>query len=535
MGNVDGRQTGLIYPNEEIEVYAGRDQSIKLFTGKADTITTDSGGLHFKAYDNLALLRQEYITEEHQAEWRDTDVGVIIRAIIADSKWAPDANFVRTDTGIIAERLKFRFKSRLDSIKRLVELANSGEKRYVLYTDGAGVIHFRRYDDDTWPVAFMTTEDDLNHIVEDLVDNNTLFLFWFGEKDGTSGVTYEWWDGDDELTPYIGTGFDPPIRFYTPTGWDLSGRHRSKNWSQYTESGYARIASDPVLDIDVNQAFTIDLSYYPTDTGQMDLMYFDTPLPPQVHIAMGNSGAHCEVALGHSAGTMVWNPGITHDLNQWNYITLRVDSGDVSLFKNGTLSAGTSTGFTWAIDPNEIKLAIDPYTSSLTFDGYFDMLRLSKVSYSDQEIYNYARIQAADLVLTEISKMEMGGEKFNHCIVKYSEDIWSQYPEPCPDNPITKLIPTTSERTTHDCYIRAKAMVQSHTQVPTSYKAMAYSSRCDYRPNDLVEVYAPRYNIVGQFRLKNMTYTIRDNIRKLSMTLSKEDRELTQLLAIAGL
>ena len=136
---------------------------------------------------------------------------------------------------------------------------------------------------------------------------------------------------------------------------------------------------------------------------------------------------------------------------------------------------------------------------------------------------------------TDISKEERGGDKYNHCIVKYSEDIWAQYPDPCPDNPTTKLISTTSERTTHDCYIRAKSMVQSHTQVPTSYKAHAFSSRCDYRPNDLIEVFAPRYNIEGKFRLKNMTYTIRSNIRKLSMTLTEEDRELTKLLAIAGL
>lgn len=536
MSNYDGRLTGLLYANEDIEVFIGRDQSVKIFDGMADNITTSPGGLKFKAYDNLGLLQQEYITEEYQSEWRDTDVGVIVRAIVEDSKWGVTGEYVRTDTGVTVGRVNYRWKSRLAAIRSLVALANTGSKKYVVYCDGDGHIHFRRYDDDTWPVAFMTTEEELNHVVEDLIDNDTLFLHWFGEVDGDYGSgTHEYWLKDDPRTPYDGGGDDYPIRLYTSASWDLKARSRAKGWSQYTPSGWGWIASDPVLDIDVNQAFTIDICYFPTDVGQMDLLHWDTPNPPQVHVAMGQNAGHCEVALGHSAGTMVWNPGITHDLNEWNYITLRANGGEVSLFKNGVLAAGTSTGFTWAIDANDIKLARDPYGGALTFDGYYDMLRFSKTAYSDQAIYNYARVQSSDMILTDISKQEMGGEKYNHCIVKYSDDVWAQYPDPMPDNPVTKMITTTSERTDHDCYLRAKAVVLTHREVPTRYKATAYTSRCDYRPNDLVEIYSPRYGIVGKFRLKNLTYTIRDNVRKMSMTLGEEREELTSLLAIAGL
>lgn len=519
MGNVDGRLTGLIYPNEEIEVYTGRDQSIKLFTGKADTITTDSGGIRFKAYDKLALLNQEYITEEYQAEWRDTDVGVIIRAIVADSKWAPDANFIRTDTGVIIEHLNFRWKSRLEAIKRLVELANSDKKRYVLYTDGAGIIHFRRYDDDEWPVAFMTTEDDLGHVVEDLLLDDVRVLLFFEE-------TYE--DGGDDWiadeTPY-----ENDMEFYG--NHSLSGKHQTKEFSQHFDGAagdYGYVWADSSLDVFAGQVWTTDIVFWPDETPSNHHLVQDYDLTDEYRIRVSSGGTLIEIL--NTNDYWQWTPSVGWDANQWNYLTLVVDGSDVRLYKNGVLTASTTqSSYDWVGSGTQgLHIARD-------FHCYVDLFRHSARAFSEAEVNGYARSQMADLVLTDISKVEHGGDKYNHCIVKYSEDTWAQYPDPCPDSPVTKLISTTSERTTHDCYIRAKAIVQSHTQVPTSYKAMAISSRCDYRPNDLVEVYAPRYNIVGQFRLKNMTYTIRDNIRKLSMTLAKEDRELTKLLAIAGL
>jgi len=528
MSNIDGRLTGLIYPNEELEIYTGYDQSIKIFKGLADTITTNPDGLHFKAFDNLALLNQEFITEEYQAEWRDTDIGVVIRAIVEDSKWAITGKYVRTDTGVSVGKINFRWKSRLEAIQRCVELANSGERKYVLYCDGNGNIIFRRYDDDEFVVAHMTTEEEFDHVIEDLNDINTRALYFFEQSYDV--------EGDDTL--YDESRYENDMILEYPT---LAGKHRTGRFSRKFDgtNDYGTVAGDSSLDIFSGQAFTIDILFYAL-TLESD---------PNWNILMIQSGSNIFSIYVRDddtriqirtdqPGTWQWTPSVSWSPNEWNYLTLVVDDDDIYLYKNGTLSAGTSqSGYNWVGSGSDGFYVGDDGASPGTwpFDGYIDLVRLSSKAYSATEIYNYTRIQTADITLEDIEKIEMGGEQFNHCIVKYSDDIWAQYPESPPDNPITKLITTTSERTEHDCYIRAKAIVQSHRRVPTQLKASGYSARCDYRPNDLVEIYSPRYNIVGKFRLKNLTYTIRDNVRKISMTLDEEKKELTQLLAIAGL
>ena len=526
MGNVDGRQTGLIYPNEEIEVYAGLDQSIKLFTGKADTITTDSKGLRFKAFDNLALLKQEFITEEYQSVWRGVDVGVIVRSIVADSKWSPSADFIRTDTGVIAQHLDFRWKSRLDTLKRLVELSNSGEKRYVLYTDGAGVIHFRRYDDDTWPVAFMTTEADLGHVIEDLNGNQTRCLLFFEEFDDIGGTDY--------VLDHSAYQHDMEVSGTLSIKSKYQTKRFSMDWND-SSSNYGTIGGGSSMDIFDGQSWTIDVLFYPMSISGSGVRLLEGS-GGGTQFALIARAASTDIAIDvdGSPSLYEWYPSVGWDIDQWNYLTLVGDGDNVYLYKNGALvdSDSKSPSGNWQGWQSSDVYVGNP---SYAVDALIDVVRFNSKAYTTTEIYNYARPQLADITLTEISKVERGGEKFNHCIVKYTDNVWAQYPDPCPENPITKMITTSSERTDHDCYIRAKAIVQSHTKVPTSYKATAYSSRCDYRPNDLVEVYAPRYNIVGLFRLKNMTYTIRDNLRKLSMSLAEQDKELTQLLAIAGL
>jgi hypothetical protein len=526
MSNADGRQTGLIYPNEEVEIYMGREQSIKIFTGLADTIITSVDGLSFEAYDNLSLLAQEYITEEYQSEWRDTDVGVIIRAIIESSKWAPTAKYVRTDTDVIIGQVNYRWMSRLEALRKCLEMANSGEKRYTIFCDGAGDIHFRRYDDDTFVVAHITTESEMDHIIEDLNGNDTRMLLFFteGHIDGVNKYT-------DDYSAYEN---DCLISDPSP-----SGRHRTKGWS-YKFNGttdYGAIGSDASLDIFSGQTFTIDVVFFPVTLEATNGAYLFINTNNKFDIRVKPTGTIIGIYTDNVTPRWVWSSSIGWDTGQWNHLTLVVNGSSIKLYKNGILvDSTTQSSDNWVGSGSEgFYIAMDVDAPNYPLDGYMDMMRFSNKAYSPEEIYNYTRIQSSDIILEDIQKVEMGGEKYNHCIVKYSDDIWAQYPDPCPNDPRTKFITTTSERTKHDCYIRAKAIVLSHTRVPTQYKATAYSSRCDYRPNDLVEIYAPRYNIVGNFRLKNMTYTIRDGVRKMSVTLNEEAKQLTQLLAIAGL
>jgi hypothetical protein len=528
VGNEDGRLSGLIYPNEEIEVYLGYNQSTKVFTGLADTITTDQDGLSFKAYDNLALLRQEYITEEHQSEWRNTDVGVIIREVVEGSLWAPSANYIRTDTGIIVGRVNLRWLSRLEALNRLVELANSGPKKYVLYCDGSGNINFRRYDDDTFPVAFITTEEEFDHVVQDINDAYTRALYFFGESEDVGG--------NDTL--YDESMYENDMVLTHPT---IAGKHRTRKLSRKFDgtNDYGTVSGDSSLNIFSGQSFTVDLLFYPlTLNSSPNWNILNIQSGSNIFsIYVRDDSTRIQIRTDQP-GTWQWDASVSWDTNEWNYLTLVVDNNDVYLYKNGTLSLGTSqSSYNWTGSGSDGFYVGDDGASPGTwpFDGYIDLLRLSDKAYSSREIYNYTRIQTSDLLLSSISKTEMGGEKYNHCIVKYTDDIWAEYPSPAPSTPITKFISTSTERTNHDCYLRARAVVQSHTEVPTRYKASAYSSRVDYFPNDLVEVYAPRLGIEGNFRLKSLTYTVRDGIRKMDMTLDRESRELTKLLAIAGL
>lgn len=524
MSNADGRQTGLIYPNEEVEIYMGWEQSLKIFTGLADTIITGVDGLSFEAYDNLSLLAQEYITEEYQSEWRNTDVGVIIRAIVESSKWAPSAKYIRTDTNIIVGRVNYRWMSRLEALRKCIEMANSGDKRYTIFCDGEGDIHFRRYDDDKFPVAFMTTEEEMDHYVQDLEGNDTRLLLFFDEPEDIGGTDYV----TDESV------YENDMQIYgTPL---VSGRHRTHKFSldfDNDAANYGNVSTDSSLDIFTGQHFTIDIIFWARSLDSYGAYFIRNGTLFNVRIANDHTQFQCKNS-GDAA--WVWEPTITWATGQWNYLTIVADGYNVYLYKNGTLVDSTTNGSaTWIGSGVDTLDIMKGSTTDYKLDGWCDLIRLSSKSYSATEIYNYTRIQMADLILEDIEKQEIGGEKYNHCIVKYSDDVWAQYPDPCPDDPRTKFITTTSERTKHDCYVRAKAVVLSHKRVPTQYKAIAYSSRCDYRPNDLIEVYAPRYNIEGNFRLKNMTYTIRDGVRKMSVTLNEEAKQLTQLLAIAGL
>ena len=161
---------GLLADGEETAGATIRDlifkgNVLKVKTGKTITV---------KCYDVLEKLNKEHIPP-NEGVYAGTDAGAIIKDILNNSGNSIQSS-VNINTGYIVDEVDFTDKSRLDSIKLLIEMVNGSEdaKTFQIYTK-SGVVRFDEIPDYTndEPAITLTDEDVTNISVNE--DGNAYY------------------------------------------------------------------------------------------------------------------------------------------------------------------------------------------------------------------------------------------------------------------------------------------------------------------------------------------------------------------------